>query len=142
MHAVYRKMLPPMFNGGLPFLGYAFEFRKDPIGLLSRGQDEFGDIFSFLLAGNEVTVLTGVQGTEAFFEANSDYLSTTESYQFTIPVFGKGIAYDVGPEPHRDHLQMLVPAIRSERLQTYARDMAYDTFQFLYTWGDHGEVDL
>ena len=142
MHAVHRKMLPPMLNGGLPFLGYAFEFRNDPIGLLTRGQEEFGDIFSFLMAGNEVTVLTGSQGNEAFFEASGDSLSTKESYQFTIPVFGKGMAYHVGPEPDPDHLHLLLPAIHDQRLQSYARLMACDTIDYLYKWGDRGDIDL
>src|SRR5437016_13996822 len=89
-----QEKTPPVLRGGLPFLGHAIEFHRDPTTLLQRGRDQFGEIFSFLLAGNLVTVLTGPEGNEAFFHASDDQLSAKEAYQFTVPIFGKGIAYD------------------------------------------------
>src|SRR5579884_1641593 len=96
--------VPPELAGGLPFLGHAIEFHRDPAGLLQRGRDRFGEIFSFLLAGKLVTVLTGPQANEAFFHAPDDQLSAKEAYQFTVPIFGKGIAYDVSPDVMSEQL--------------------------------------
>ena len=31
------KKTPPIMRGGLPYLGYALEFQRNPIGLLQRG---------------------------------------------------------------------------------------------------------
>lgn len=134
--------VPPELAGGLPFLGHAIEFHRDPAGLLHRGRDKFGEIFSFLLAGKMVTVLTGPQANEAFFHAPDDQLSAKEAYQFTIPIFGKGIAYDVSPDVMSEQLGLLFPALRDSRLQTYARFMAEEAEAYFDQWGDEGEVDL
>ena len=134
--------LPPELRGGLPLLGHAMEFRRDPTGLLQRGRDQFGEIFSFLLAGKLVTVLTGPQANEAFFHAPDDQLSAKEAYQFTVPIFGKGIAYDVSPDVMSEQLGLLFPALRDQRLQTYARFMADEAEAYFNQWGDEGEIDL
>jgi sterol 14-demethylase len=133
---------PPKLPGGLPFLGHAMEFHRDPAQLLQRGRDQFGEIFSFLLAGKQVTVLTGPAANEAFFHAPDDQLSAKEAYQFTVPIFGEGIAYDTSPEVMSEQLGLLFPALRDQRLQAYARFMAEEAAAYFDKWGDSGEVDL
>ena len=61
---------PPELSGGLPWLGHALEFRRNPVALLGRGRARFGDVFSFRLAGSRVTALTGPRAQAAFFQAN------------------------------------------------------------------------
>lgn len=136
------KMLPPELQGGLPFVGHAMEFHRDPVGLLTRGRNRFGEIFSFPLAGKQVTVLTGPQANEAFFHAGDDQLSAKEAYQFTVPIFGKDIAYDASPEVMSEQMGFLFPALRDQRLQAYARFMAEEAETYFKQWGDSGEVDL
>jgi sterol 14-demethylase len=142
MSVSQRKKAPPELRGGLPFLGHAIEFHRDPAGLLQRGRDRFGEIFSFLLAGKQVTVLTGPQANEAFFHARDDQLSAKEAYQFTVPIFGQGIAYDTSPETMSEQLGFLFPALRDQRLQSYAAFMAEEAESYFDKWGDSGEVDL
>ena len=134
--------LPPELRGGLPFFGHAIDFHRDPAALLQRGRDQFGEIFSFVLAGKLVTVLTGPPANEAFFHAPDDQLSAKEAYQFTIPIFGKGIAYDVSPDVMSEQLGLLFPALRDQRLQTYARFMTEEVEAYIEKWGGEGEVDL
>lgn len=134
--------LAPELRGGLPFIGHAIEFRRDPAGLLQRGREQFGEIFSFLLAGKQVTVLTGPKANEAFFHAGDDQLSSKEAYQFTVPIFGQGIAYDAPPEVMTEQISLLFPALRDQRLQKYAQFMADEAESFFDKWGDTGEVDL
>src|SRR5205823_11512553 len=78
MNAFGQRMPIPRLEGGLPLLGHAFEFRRDPVGLIQRGRDRYGEIFSFLLFGNTVNVLTGAAGNEAFFKASDQVLSAKE----------------------------------------------------------------
>jgi len=136
------KKLPPELRGGLPYIGHAIEFQRDPTAVLQRGRDQFGEIFSFILAGKRVTVLTGPQANEAFFHATDDQLSAKEAYQFTVPIFGKGVAYDVSPDVMSEQLGLLFPALRDQRLQIYARFMAEEAESFFNNWQDSGEVDL
>ncbi|WP_445632759.1 Cytochrome P450 [Nostoc sp. DSM 114161] len=134
--------IPPILHGGLPYLGHALEFHRDPVGVLQRGQAQFGEIFSFLLAGSQITVLIGPKGNEAFFRAPDSQFSAKEAYRFTIPIFGQGIAYDTTPEIMSEQLGFIFPALREERLQAYAQLMAEEVHTYLENWGQSGEVDL
>src|SRR4051794_27855406 len=132
----------PRLQGGLPVLGHAFEFRRDPIGLLQRGRDRYGDIFSFLMFGRTVHVLTGAPANEAFFKASDRVLSAKEAYQFTVPIFGEGVAYDAAPELMEQQIRMVHPALRDEKMQSYAHFIAAEVNQHLDSWSDAGNVDL
>ncbi|XP_075069679.1 cytochrome P450 7B1 isoform X2 [Mixophyes fleayi] len=46
---------PPLDNGWLPFLGLAYQFRKNPLKLLISQQEKHGDIFTVCLAGRYIT---------------------------------------------------------------------------------------
>jgi sterol 14-demethylase len=112
------------------------------VGLIARGRKRFGDVFSFLLAGKWVHVLTGPEANAAFFHAPEDQFSAKEAYQFTVPIFGRGVAYDTTPEVFDQQLSWLFPALREQRLATYARVMAEETEAYLDSWADGGEIDL
>src|SRR5438477_11889508 len=85
--------MAPEFKGGLPFLGHALQFWRQPIDMLTRGWERHGETYRFLLAGKDVTVMLGPKAHKAFFHAPQDVLSARECYQFTVPVFGQGVAY-------------------------------------------------
>src|SRR5215471_73539 len=136
------KKMPPILEGGLPYLGHAVAFNRNPVRFLQAGRERFGEIFSFRLAGSPVTVFLGPQASEAFFRASERQLSAKEAYQFTVPVFGKGISYDTTPERMNEQLSFLFPALRKQRLQTYAQLMAEEAEAYFEAWGAEGEVDL
>jgi sterol 14alpha-demethylase len=142
MTATSSAPLPPLMPGGLPFLGHAYQFWNRPIDLLQAGHRRFGNIWSLQLAGQRATVLTGPEGNEAFFRAPDDVLSARECYQFTIPVFGPGVAYDVPPEEMDRQLAFVHPALTEKRLRRYVEVMVEETDQYLDSWGDRGERDL
>jgi sterol 14-demethylase len=133
---------PPHLPGGVPFLGHAYEFWSRPVDLLARGQARFGDVWSLDLAGQRATVLSGPQANEAFFLAPADVLSARECYQFTVPVFGPGVAYDVPPAEMDRQLSFVHPALGEKRLRSYVDVMVDETERYLDTWGDRGERDL
>jgi sterol 14-demethylase len=139
---VQQKKMPPELEGGLPFFGHALEFQRDPVGLIRRGRERFGELFSFLLAGKQVAVLTGPRANEAFFLARDEQLSTKEAYRFTVPIFGRGIAYDASPEVMNEQLGFLFPALRDQRLQAYAGFMAHEAESYFDHWGESGQIDL
>lgn len=134
--------LVPRLAGGLPLLGHALEFHRDPVALLRRGRERHGEIFCFSLAGKTVNVLTEPRGNEAFFRAPDGQLSAREAYQFTVPMFGRGVAYDVPPELMDQQLGFLMPALREARMQAYAQAIEEETENFTAGWGERGEFDL
>ncbi len=127
---------------GRPFLGHALELKRNPVALLQRGRERCGRIFRFFLAGRYVYVLTGTHAHEWFFQASDAQLDPKELYQFTVPMFGKGVVYDTTPELMSEQLHLLYPAFREERMQQYASVMIQETYQQLRSWKDEGEIDL
>lgn len=85
----------PALRGGLPILGRALDFQRDPVSLLMRGRDDLGDIFHFRLFGKTVYALLSPAGNAAFFRAPDDQLGQRDAYRFMVPIFGRGVAYDV-----------------------------------------------
>jgi sterol 14-demethylase len=137
-----RRLRPPEFKGGLPFLGHALEFNRNPVRFLERGRRRFGDIFSFLLAGKRVAVLTGPKGNEAFFRAADEQLSARDAYQFTVPIFGKDIAYATSPERMSEQLDLITPALSERRLRSYVQFIKEEVDSYLSRWSDEGVIDL
>lgn len=132
----------PRVDGGLPFLGHALELRRDPVGLLTRGWRSHGDLFEVTAMGRRFAVFLGPQAHEAYFRAPDDVLSQKEVYQFTVPIFGPGVAYDASPELMAEQVGFLYPAVREGRLQTYADRMFDETAAYVDGWADEGEIDV
>ena len=110
--------------------------------MLRRAHARLGEIFAFPLAGRDVTAFVGPRAHAAFFGADESQLSAREVYRFTVPIFGPGVVYDVGPEILDEQMGFVVPALRDERLRAYARAMREEVEAYVEGWGDEGEVDL
>ena len=134
--------LAPRLSGGIPWFGHAFKFHADPVGLLQRGRERLGDLFWFRLAGSRIHALTGPKANAAFFQAPDDQLSAKEAYRFTVPIFGPGIAYDATPDVMEEQISFLFPALKDERLRSYARVMEEEAENYFGRWPQGGEADL
>ncbi len=133
---------PPVLGGGLPWLGHALALRRDPVAFLLRGYARLGEVFSFRLAGATVTAMLGPRAHATFFRAADDQLSARDVYQFMVPIFGRRVVFDVSPELMDEQMGFLFPALRDERLATYARLMQDETEAYAAAWPDEGEIDL
>ncbi|HUF92760.1 MAG TPA: cytochrome P450 [Candidatus Limnocylindria bacterium] len=136
------RRLPPMLEGGLPWLGHALMLRRDPVGLLRRGRDRFGDVFSIRLAGTRVTAFLGPRAQAAFFQAPDTQLSARDVYRFTTPIFGRGVVYDTTPQTMDEQMGFLYPGLRDERLRAYTQAMQEEVEAYVASWGEEGEIDL
>jgi sterol 14alpha-demethylase len=132
----------PSVPGGWPYIGHALAFNRNPISFLNSARAAYGDIFRFKLLGNTVYALLSHDGNKAFFRASDEVLDSREAYRFTIPIFGRGVAYDVSPDLMEQQLKLLHPGLRDEAMQGYANIMADEVEQFANTLGDSGEIDL
>lgn len=137
-----RASLPPRLEGGVPFLGHALEFNRNPVRFLERARQRLGDIFSIILAGQKVGVLTGPRANEAFFRAPDDQLSAKEAYRFTVPLFGKDIAYATTPERMSEQLDLITPALSERRLRTYVDYIRAEVEDYVGRWSNEGIIDL
>ena len=132
----------PKLGGGWPLVGHLREFVKDPVSLMSRGSREGGELVRFRLGPREVILFSGPKAHDFYFRAPEDHLNAKAVYKFTIPIFGRGVAYDVSADLMDEQLGFLYPALRESALRRFAGIMFDETNKFADTLGDHGEIDL
>ncbi|MCY4155952.1 MAG: cytochrome P450 [Gammaproteobacteria bacterium] len=132
----------PALSGGWPLLGHLPEFYKDPVGMLHRCWSEHGELVRFRLGTRDFVLFTGPEAHDAYFRAPEDQLDARAVYQFTVPIFGRGVAYDVAPEIMAEQLGFLFPALRDASMRRYARIMYEEASQFADSLGDEGTIDL
>ncbi|MGM0576138.1 MAG: cytochrome P450 [Myxococcota bacterium] len=132
----------PRLEGGLPFLGHARPFGRDPMAFLEEARRRLGNVFSFTVGGKDFVLYAGPEAHEAYFRASEDHLNAKRVYQFTVPIFGRGVAYDASREIMDEQLGFLFPALRESRMRTYAQKMHDEIVAYTDAWGDEGEIDL
>jgi len=85
-----RQPTPPALPG-LPILGNLLEFNRDRYGLLQRGYDTLGPIFSLRLGPKRAAVLIGPHYHQRFFEETDHTLSIAQAYKFLVTMFGEPV---------------------------------------------------
>ena len=110
--------------------------------MLQRGWREQGELIRFRLGPREFFLFTGPEAHDFYFHAPEDQLSAKEVYQFTVPIFGRGVAYDTTPELMLEQLGFLYPALNEAAMRRFARIMFKETWQFAEDLGESGEIDL
>ncbi len=132
----------PRVRGGVPILGQALAFQRDPLGLFLPAWREHGELSQFRLGGRDFVLFAGPEAHDAYFRAPDDQLSAREGYQFTVPIFGQGVGYDVAPERMAEQLSFLAPLLKGAAMQSYARLMHAEIDAYTRRWGSEGEIDL
>ena len=128
--------------GGRPVLGHLLPFYRDPVAMLSRGWREAGELARFRLGPREFVLFTGPEAHDAYFRAPADQLDARKVYQFTVPIFGRGVAYDVPQVLMDEQLAFLYPALRNAPMRRFAAIMFDEARQYADQLGEHGEIDL
>ena len=132
----------PKLSGARPLLGHLWEFQKDPVAMLARGARERGELFQFRLGPRDFVLFSGPEAHDAYFKAPNEQLDAKSVYQFTVPIFGQGVAYDVSPELMTEQLGFLFPALRESSMRRFVDIMFEEINLFADSLGDGGELDL
>ncbi len=132
---------PPMLSG-LPILGSALDFRRDPLALFRRGYEQHGAVFGMKLAFQPAVVLVGPEKLRFFFEATDDALSMNEVYQFLVPIVGGKVLFTASPREYEEQKKIMLPAFHGKKLKSYVGEMAVEVESWLDTLGDEGEFEL
>ena len=152
----FRSMAPPTFHGppaaggepapelagGWPLIGHLREFQQNPVAMLHRGWRRHGDLFRFRLGIRDFVLFSGPEAHDFYFRAPETQLNAKAVYRFTIPIFGRGVAYDASPQIMAEQLSFLFPALREAGMRKFALIMFDETSRFADALGEEGEVDL
>lgn len=129
-------------SGGLPLIGHMLKFGKNPFDYMTLLRSKLGEIGEFRLFHQEMVLLTGPEGNEAFFRAPDEQLDQNEAYKVMTPIFGKGVVFDAPPHIKDQQLKMLMPVLRDKPMRTYSKIIVQEVEEAVAEWGESGEVDL
>ncbi|MES2643486.1 MAG: cytochrome P450 [Myxococcota bacterium] len=127
---------------GLPFLGSALEFRRDPLSLFRKGYAAHGPVFGIKLAFQPAVVLVGPEKMRFFFEETDSTLSMSEVYQFLVPILGGKVLFTASHAEYEEQKRITLPAFHGKKIRSYVGEMAAEVDAWLDTLGDSGEFEL
>jgi cytochrome P450 len=126
---------------GLPLIGEARNFARDPLAFLTGIANRYGDIANFRLGGLDV-----------FFVRHPDYVREvliTQRASFTMSplraklnsVVGEGLLTSRG-ELHARQRRLIQPVFRKSRIETYAGQMAEISLRMREQWQSGSVIDV
>jgi sterol 14-demethylase len=133
---------PPLASGGLPLLGHAPAFVRDPIGVLERGRAEHGPIFSLRLAGRPAVVLLGSRYSRFFFAETDGRLSVRGALPFFTRMFDSDFYVFADTEEYLRQRHLVLPRFRGQQMRAYIHVMETEAARLLDQLGEQGEFDL
>jgi cytochrome P450 len=126
---------------GLPIIGAARSFARDPLSFLSGVAEQYGDIANFRLGSINV-----------FFVRHPDYVREvliTQRTSFTMSplraklnaLVGEGLFTSRG-DLHARQRRLIQPVFRKSRIEAYAGQMVELSQRMREQWQSGGEIDI
>ena len=109
--------LPPGAMG-LPYIGETLAFGRNPFGFLEDRQKRHGNVFKSRLFGRNIVFLAGLEGAEAFY--NADNISRADAHPFPLVQLFGGVNIEMydGPK-HLALKSMALEAFNHEAISGY-----------------------
>ncbi|CAM0870946.1 unnamed protein product [Alopecurus aequalis] len=111
---------PPPLAAGFPFVGsLPALLAKGALQVIRDAHAELGSVFTLRLLHRKVTFLVGPDVISHFYQGLDSEISQDEVSQFTIPIFGPGVAFDVDLATRREQFGFFGDAMKPAKLRTY-----------------------
>jgi len=136
------KSSPPYEAGLIPYLGKGYEFGTSPVEFATKLHQKYGPVFTINVLGKRLTFLAGPEAHEPFLKGDDKDLDQNEPYQFAVPLFGKGVVYDVDLATRNQQLRFMRGSLKTDKMKTYVSQIVHETEMFFEKWGESGVVDL
>ncbi len=133
---------PPKVKGGLPWIGQMFNFAMNPYKFAEKVATTTGEIASFTLLGQTITLLTGDEASEVFYRSSDEQLDQAAAYKLMTPIFGEGILFDAPIDKKGEQQRALMPSLRMEAMRDHSHKIVQEVEDIIANWGDSGEVEL
>lgn len=122
---------------GLPFFGSLFPAWRDPIGLLTRGRETYGDLVRYKFGPYLFFLATDPEIVRHVLVDNAKNYRKSRSYAGLKVVLGEGLLTSEGDHWRRQR-KLSQPAFHRERLAGFAATMARATREMLVRWSTEG----
>ncbi|CAM0870947.1 unnamed protein product [Alopecurus aequalis] len=135
-----RTRSPPL-AAGFPLVGSPL-LSKGPLQVIGDAHAKMGSVFTLRLLHRKVTFLIGPDVTSHFYQGLDSEISQEEVSQFSIPIFGPEVAFDVDLGTRREQYGFFGDAMKPAKLRTYGGRMVREVEEYFARWGQAGTVDL
>ncbi|KIW28091.1 uncharacterized protein PV07_07775 [Cladophialophora immunda] len=138
---------PPVVWHWFPLIGSTVDYGQDPYRFFFKCREKYGDFFTFGLLGMKVTVYLGAKGNNFILNGKLKDLNAEEVYgPLTVPVFGRGVVYDVDNARFMDQKRLLKEGFTSQNLRAYVPQFIKETEQYINSnavfQGEGGVCDI
>ncbi|KAG9283992.1 hypothetical protein G9A89_005499 [Geosiphon pyriformis] len=133
---------PPMVPYWIPIIGSAVTMGMNPIAFYRKYQKKYGDYYTFLLFGKKLVTCLGAEGNNFFFNAKTIDVSAEEAYKsLTVPVFGKGVVYDVHNSVLMQQKKFVKSGLSIDNLRAYVPIIFKETEDYFQRWSEKSGVE-
>uniref|UniRef100_A0ACD5UV40 Uncharacterized protein n=1 Tax=Avena sativa TaxID=4498 RepID=A0ACD5UV40_AVESA len=115
---------------------------KGPATTMHYLYNKFGSVFTVSVLWKRITFLVGREASAMFFGALDSEVNHGDIYEFTVPVFGQEIGFDVDYTTQREQNLFFVDALKPAQLRNHVDPMLQEVENFFVKWGEEGVVDL
>ncbi len=120
-------------------LGSLFDAQRDPIGMLMRGADHYGDVVAYRFVNHDFFLLNDPDGIQHVLQqANWNYIKGF-GYRGLREVLGNGLVTSEGDFWRRQR-KLAQPGFHRERLKSFAATMCDSTAEYLARWERESDV--
>uniref|UniRef100_A0A0D9VFF7 Obtusifoliol 14-alpha demethylase n=1 Tax=Leersia perrieri TaxID=77586 RepID=A0A0D9VFF7_9ORYZ len=131
-------MPPPPEAKGAPLVGVLPSVLSRGLEAVIREQHkELGSVFTLRWFGLAVTFLVGPECSDHFFHAPESEIGIDGVYDVTVPIFGKGVGYDIDLDTRNEQHRFFAKMLRPAKLRGHVPPMEY-----FGKWAESGVVDL
>ncbi|KAL5196648.1 hypothetical protein ABZP36_000160 [Zizania latifolia] len=109
---------PPVLRGAA-LLWFALSALRDgPLEAFRRQHVKLGSVFTANLPGLvKLTFLVGPEASRYFYMAPETEISQGSIYEFTIPLFGRGVGYDVDLATRSEQTRFYLDALHARKVR-------------------------
>ncbi|CAI2181580.1 9682_t:CDS:2 [Funneliformis geosporum] len=132
---------PPIVPYWFPIIGSAVTMGMDPIKFYRKYQQEYGNYFTFILFGKRMVTCLGAEGNNFVFNAKLADASAEAAYKsLTVPVFGKGVVYDVHNSVLMEQKKFVKSGLSNENLRAYVPMIEMETKNYFSRWNKTSDI--
>lgn len=85
-----------------------------------------GSVFTVSLFGLKATFLVGPEVSAHFYQGMDSEISQGDLYEFNVPLFGKGVGFDIDNATRTEHLRFFIDAIKTSKLRNHVNSMVQE----------------
>lgn len=140
----YNPLAPPHIPSPIPWLGNIVAFGERPVDFLLESLEKYGPCYSFTMFGTEVTYVLGSEASANFWNSHNDHLNAEDLYKnITVPVFGKGVAFDVPNKVFSQQKQLAKDGLTLKRFEVYTQMVEEECLKYIADhFDDEGEMNF